>query len=87
MSPSERAAAMNAKPTHVVYKTRGGGRAMITQSFCEIINDAPDVLTIDSVSGVRQIPRDDVYAIKDGRLTSDEMDAVFAEHGHEQRSL
>lgn len=84
MTPAERAAKMNAMPTHVVYMTRGGSNALITQSYCEVVAQDADSVTIESVSGTLTIPRADVYAIKDGRLTDAEMDAVFAEHGHEQ---
>lgn len=84
MTPAERAAKMNSMPTHVVYMTRGGGRAMITQSYAEVIADTDVALTIQSVTGVLDIPKSDVYAAKDGRLTADEMDAIFAEHGSKQ---
>jgi hypothetical protein len=85
MTPAERFAAMSALPTHVLYMTRGGGRAMITQSHCEVIGDTDEALTIRTVGDVRTIPKADVFAVKDGRLTAAEVDAVFAEHGAEQK--
>lgn len=85
MSPAERAAAMDAMPTHVLYMTRGGTGDLITQSYCEVITDTPESITFVSVSGTRTIPREDVYAVKDGRLTPEEIDAVFAEHGDKQQ--
>lgn len=85
MTPTERAAKMRAMPTHVVYMTRGGGTALITQSFCTVVSQSADSVTIQGVMGVKTIARSDVFAIKDGRLTNAEMDAVFAEHGAKQR--
>lgn len=85
MTPTERYAAMQAMPTHVVYMTQGAAKIrLITQSFCEIIEETRDDLTINTVGDVRTIPRSEVYAVKHGRLTPAEMDAVFAEHGHKQ---
>jgi hypothetical protein len=84
LTPTERAAKTNAMPTHVVYMTRGGGNALITQSFCEVIAESDADVTIESVSGTLTIPRADVFAVKDGRLTDAEMDAVFTAHGAEQ---
>jgi hypothetical protein len=80
MTPAERFAAMNAMPTHVLYMTRGGRYALITQSYCEVIADTDEALTIRTVEDVRTIPKADVFAVKDGRLTVAEVDAVFAEH-------
>jgi len=84
LTPAERAAKMSAMPTHVVYMTRGGRNALITQSYCEVLSETEDAITIESVSGSLVIPRGDVFAVKQGRLTDAEMDAVFAAHGHRQ---
>jgi hypothetical protein len=86
-TPAERFEHMKAMPTQVLYMTRGGSRALITQSLCKIISQTEDELTFETVLGLRTISMADVFAIKEGRLSEAEIDAVFKKHGHEQRSF
>lgn len=85
MTPAERAAAMRAMPMHAVYMTRGGTGDLITQTYCEVVSETAVAVTVRSVTGVRAIPRDDLYALKEGRFTPEEVLAIHAEHAHKQR--
>lgn len=87
MTPAERAAAMRAMPMHAVYMTRGGTGDLITQTYCEVITESSDSITVRSVSGLLTIRRDDLYAIKAGRYTRDEVLSIHQEHAHKQRTF
>jgi hypothetical protein len=81
---------MKANDSHLVYMTRGGDRAMITQSFGRVIGEDEATVTIDRPSLLTGrpivVPRTDLYGRADGRrLTEAEMQDILTAHRHEQR--
>lgn len=85
---------INAAPTHLAYFTRGGGRALITQTYGTVIAEDSDALTVQSaavpngqtVGATITIARADVVLRKDGgeRITEAEWDEIFRTRGSEQ---
>lgn len=81
-----------AAPTHIVYITRGGGRARITQSYGIVVAESDASVTLQTVaandgfSGRVTVASADLLARKDNqeRVSDEEMDRIFAEHGHRQ---
>jgi len=81
---------LDAAPTHVAYFTRGGGRALITQTIGGVLATDGDGIAVASAasnpSKVIYINTADIIMRKDNheRITDAEWDEIFATRGSEQ---
>ena len=77
---------INEAPTHLVYLTKGH-TSLITQTMGTVTHEDDEKVVIESCfGGAITVNKADLFGRKDdgGRVSPEEMDAIFAEHGHKQ---